>query len=409
MDSLTQIVLGAAVGQAVQGKKLGNRAMLWGAVGGTIPDLDVIGNAFMSELSSLAFHRGISHSFFFAIVFSFFIARYVNWLYQSGTYRKKWYKYTTGALAILLMVTVGIGIIFVSFAQAGLTAAVIMAFIMVAIIGILTTRLWKNYLSAPLIDISIGWKGWYKLFFWSIITHPILDSFTVYGTQLFAPFSNYRVAFNNISVADPMYTVPFLTCLLVAAFISRESIWRKRINWLGIALSSTYMLFTIVNKQYINEILLESLKEEKITYSRYMTNPSILNNILWSATVESDSVYYMGQYSLFDREKKFKFTTIPKKEYLIHGQENNETLKILKWFSKDYFALMIRDDGRLQFNDVRYGTFRGSGEEETDYVFRFVLVPDKSGKLVLTESEGGPPRGNEEEVFQQLVHRIKGI
>ena len=41
MDSLTQIVLGAAVGEAVLGKKVGNRAMLWGAVAGTIPDLDV--------------------------------------------------------------------------------------------------------------------------------------------------------------------------------------------------------------------------------------------------------------------------------------------------------------------------------------------------------------------------------
>ena len=46
MDSITQIVLGAAVGQAVMGKKLGNRAMMWGAIGGTIPDLDVVANFF---------------------------------------------------------------------------------------------------------------------------------------------------------------------------------------------------------------------------------------------------------------------------------------------------------------------------------------------------------------------------
>jgi inner membrane protein len=46
MDSLTQIVLGAAVGEVVLGKKIGNRAMVWGAVGGTIPDLDVLGGLF---------------------------------------------------------------------------------------------------------------------------------------------------------------------------------------------------------------------------------------------------------------------------------------------------------------------------------------------------------------------------
>ena len=42
MDSLSQLVLGAAVGEAVLGRKLGNKAILWGAIGGTIPDLDVL-------------------------------------------------------------------------------------------------------------------------------------------------------------------------------------------------------------------------------------------------------------------------------------------------------------------------------------------------------------------------------
>ena len=41
MDSVTQITLGAAVGEAVLGRKIGGRAMLWGAIAGTLPDLDV--------------------------------------------------------------------------------------------------------------------------------------------------------------------------------------------------------------------------------------------------------------------------------------------------------------------------------------------------------------------------------
>ena len=74
MDSLTQIVLGAAVGEVVLGRKIGNRAMLWGAVAGTIPDLDVmIGSLFMNEVNGLAFHRAITHSIFFAVTFSFLL------------------------------------------------------------------------------------------------------------------------------------------------------------------------------------------------------------------------------------------------------------------------------------------------------------------------------------------------
>ena len=62
MDSVTQIVLGAAVGEAVLGKKIGNKAMVLGAIAGTIPDLDVIANYFTDTVSALEIHRGFTHS-----------------------------------------------------------------------------------------------------------------------------------------------------------------------------------------------------------------------------------------------------------------------------------------------------------------------------------------------------------
>ena len=59
MDSLTQIVLGAACGEIVLGKKIGNKALLFGAIGGTIPDLDVFVGRFLfdNEIQVMAFHR----------------------------------------------------------------------------------------------------------------------------------------------------------------------------------------------------------------------------------------------------------------------------------------------------------------------------------------------------------------
>ena len=68
MDSLTQIVLGAAVGEASLGKKVGNKAMLWGAIAGTIPDLDVLVKFFTDDLSANEMHRGFSHSILFCII-----------------------------------------------------------------------------------------------------------------------------------------------------------------------------------------------------------------------------------------------------------------------------------------------------------------------------------------------------
>ncbi|CAN5334843.1 metal-dependent hydrolase [soil metagenome] len=70
MDSITQATLGAAVGEALLGKKVGYRAAVWGAVLGTIPDLDVLINPFVDSVNELYFHRNITHSIFFAVAAS---------------------------------------------------------------------------------------------------------------------------------------------------------------------------------------------------------------------------------------------------------------------------------------------------------------------------------------------------
>ena len=63
MDSVTQIALGAAVAEATIGRKIGNRAILWGAIAGTLPDLDVfvpLGDV----VRDFTYHRSASHSLF---------------------------------------------------------------------------------------------------------------------------------------------------------------------------------------------------------------------------------------------------------------------------------------------------------------------------------------------------------
>ena len=72
MDSVTQIVLGAAVANEVLGKKLGNKAILYGAILGTIPDLDVVVGKFLDPLTATDIHRGFSHSTLFFLLFDDF-------------------------------------------------------------------------------------------------------------------------------------------------------------------------------------------------------------------------------------------------------------------------------------------------------------------------------------------------
>ncbi len=76
MDSVTHILFGAGVGQATLGKKEGSKAMLWGAIAQTVPDLDVFASLFMDPVSYLSVHRGFTHSVFFP----FIAAPLLGWL-----------------------------------------------------------------------------------------------------------------------------------------------------------------------------------------------------------------------------------------------------------------------------------------------------------------------------------------
>ncbi|BAO77674.1 metal-dependent hydrolase [Winogradskyella sp. PG-2] len=290
MDSLTQIVLGAACGEAILGKKTGNKALLFGAIGGTIPDLDVFVGSWLhgNEIDAMLFHRGFMHSILFSVLGAFLFGWLAHKLYNTGK-------------------------------------------------RLHTTS--KN--------------DWTKLFFWSLFTHPLLDCFTPYGTQLFAPFSNYRVAFNNIAVADPLYTVPFLLCVIILMFYKRNT--NRRTFWLklGIGISSVYLLFTVFNKFYIDTVFKSSIESKGITEERFSTQPAILNNILWYGIAETNENYYIGFYSLLDSSSQFSdWQTIPKIRDLTKNDYSD--IKYLAWFSNDYFNVEALEDGDYLYKDLRY-------------------------------------------------------
>lgn len=401
MDSLTQIILGAAVGEAVLGKKIGNRAMLWGAVGGTIPDLDVLGKFFLNNIDNLAFHRGISHSIFFALVSSIVIGWLVHNLYQSKHH--KWVAITAKSIAAIL-VAFAVKFVFQIFMPGNLVPFIV-ALILLAAVLYFTSK--KKYFSNSWQVPNASLRNWQWLFFWSIFTHPILDCFTMYGTQLFAPFSDYRVAWNTVSVVDPVYTIPFLICLIVAATLHRTSGARRVWNYAGIAFSSAYLLFTVLNKQHINSVFEKALAKNNIAYQRYISGPSILNNILWNATIETENEFYIGQYSLFD-EVPIQFNKVAKNHELLDGINTDPTVKTLRWFCKDYFNVMKLETG-VQFNDLRFGTFRGEGNSKDDYIFKFTLTKNSEGLYDMEEARGGPPKGGAASLFKELIGRIKGL
>jgi inner membrane protein len=291
MDSLTQIVLGAACGEIVLGRKTGNKALLFGAIGGTIPDLDVFIGSWIygNEIDAMTFHRGFMHSIVFAFLGSFLFGWITHKLYDTG----------------------------------------------------------KRKGSTTL-------KKWIWLFLLSLGTHPILDCFTPYGTQLLLPFTDYRFALNNISVADPAYTLPFLFCLIVVLFIKRNT--PKRLKWAkaGIYISSAYLLFTLGNKIYIDSVFKKSFKKANLSYLRFRAQPTILNNVLWYGIAETKTDYKVGYYSLLDKSATVnKFISIPKNDSI--ADMSQPDLKRLTWFSDNYYLVEKKENpSRIIYNDLRY-------------------------------------------------------
>ncbi len=88
MDSFTQITLGAAVGEAVAGREAGKTAPLWGAFLGTLPDLDVLANPFLTEAQALAFHRGPSHSLLAVVLLTPLVAYSLSRLHDGPSWRR---------------------------------------------------------------------------------------------------------------------------------------------------------------------------------------------------------------------------------------------------------------------------------------------------------------------------------
>ena len=91
MDSLTQLALGAAVGEATAGRRVGRRAPLWGAICGTLPDLDVF-ISFGDAVRDFTYHRSASHSLFVLLALTPLVVWLILKLHPgTGEHRRRWF------------------------------------------------------------------------------------------------------------------------------------------------------------------------------------------------------------------------------------------------------------------------------------------------------------------------------
>jgi hypothetical protein len=272
----------------------------------------------------------------------------------------------------------------------------------------LVVALFRWIRGSPKKTENADWRGWSLLFFWAIVTHPLLDCFTAYGTQLLEPISKHRVAWNTISVADPMYTLPFLILLVWARTQVQGSAWRQRLNRAGLVVSSVYLGLTIINFFNVDHVFQRSLSRSGINAEERIISPSILNNILWSGTARTkEDHYYFGQYSLLDKRREFdEFTPIEGNHEWLAPYAEDRDVAILRWFTQGFYGVVPRDSGYLQVNDLRYGLINEDPRDPASYIFSWKV--DTSVHPVRVVREFAGPQENQEDLFGRLWERLKG-
>jgi len=380
MDSLTQIVLGAAIGELVLGKKVGNRAVLWGAVAGTVPDLDVYAGYIFDDLTKNEMHRAFSHSLVFSLIAAPLFA---------------WSVINIPRIFFLIFMALVLGVF--GFSAMSATTWAVLAVIYAGVVY-LTMR--KK--PAP---PQASQRDWTKMMFWALFTHPLLDAHTSWGTQLLWPLP-WKYSWNNIFVADPLYTIPLLIALIAVLTMHRESSRRRLVNGLGLIISSLYMLWTLVAKAIAHRSFKASLVEQGLDYEDISSRPTPLNSILWTANVDQGDAYLLGYYSLFDTQD-IHWVKVNKDEHLLGEWRDHPNVERLWHLTAGEFAI-TKKDGRLIYNDLRFGMM-GDLREGGDFVFAYELIPD-GDDLIVKLIEPPRPESSEEgqAMMETLWNRIKG-
>lgn len=335
MDSITHLALGACMGEAFAGRVLGKKAMLWGALAQSVPDIDFITSFWMDTPSALLAHRGFTHSFLFC------------------------------ALITPLM-------------------------------AFLAERWHRPH------DIRL--RKWMLFFGGVIFIHIFIDAFNNYGVGWLEPFSPHRISFNAIYVADPFFSIwPGIAC---AALIVLSRYRPKRNHWwrIGLVLPALYLGYCLVNKAKMNSDVKSILRHQQVPYQSYFTTPAPLQNWLWYVVAETDSGYYTGFRSVFDKKKEITLQYFPRNDAWLNQALHSEQVQQLIRFSRGYYTLEKWND-TLVFNDLRFGQIIGWQNPRGRFVFHYFLQHPDENKLVV---QRGRFAGWSWPVFQTLLRRIGG-
>ena len=212
-----------------------------------------------------------------------------------------------------------------------------------------------------------------RRWFWAILlaltTHPLLDAFTVYGTQLFWPLPVRPAMWSSMFIVDPLYTI-WLLVGCIAAFVLRER--PAAGHWLvaGLAISTAYLGWSLAAKALVEREASRALAATGLAGAPRFSVPMPLNTVLWRVVAMTPGGYVEGYRSLADTAPMV-FTGYPSNVEALAQAGDVPAVRRLAWFNHGFMRARVVE-GELVVSDLRMGS-------EPDYVFNFAVA------------RGGPP------------------
>lgn len=208
---------------------------------------------------------------------------------------------------------------------------------------------------------DIDQKHWIGLAFLSLITHPVIDWFTAYGTSLLWPFSNRRLAIDALSIIDPLFSFPLLVATVFGCFALLTPLRLKKLAIAALAISTIYAGFGYHNSQKMVTLANKLFRAEGFEPVETRANPTFMNISVFRIVARDAAGRIMTTF--LKTASKSPLTPIilhesDADEYAIKAMQHKHA-QLFKWFAMNMLQVksVVDADGnhRVMFNDMRYG------------------------------------------------------
>jgi inner membrane protein len=272
----------------------------------------------------------------------------------------------------------------------------------------------RSFSHSLLVLPVVGWLLWWLFkrrggrvadspmrWFWAIqaalLTHPLLDAFTVYGTQLWWPLPMRPTSWSTVFIIDPGYTLWLLiACIFAWWAAERTSAQRALVG--GLVLSSVYLGGSVVAKQLVDRDAAQALAAMGLADAAHLSTPMPLNTLLWRVIVMTPDGYLEGQRSLVADTGPMTFQRFDSDKAALDAARDVPAVQRLQWFNGGFMRAQTTADGTLVLSDLRMGA-------APSYSFQFEVARRVDGAW-----QAVPPKQLEWQVptgdFGALWHRI---